>query len=210
MRQFCSNPECVHSKTMVQDNIYRIEVIDALGRRALDGHRYADAKGNKWQNKHRVRNISETGIVQHLSQRYTDDEAETSAGFCCWAVFRMKQTKYIVEFKPSVIGECPFIDMMAFNREQAILAQKDVLKMVKEKVDDALAPVRANRAKKQAELEKAKLDEEIATQTAKIHEICCEKEIDFAALIEKQDCLALTERKKKQYQKILDEMFPED
>ena len=89
-------------------------------------------------------------------------------------------------------------------------AYKDVLKMAKEKVNDALAPVRANRAKKQAELEMAKLDEEIATQTAKIHEICCEKEITFAVLIEKQDQLTLTERKKKQYQKILDEMFPED
>lgn len=86
---------------------------------------------------------------------------------------------------------------------------KDVLKMAKEKVDDALAPVRALRAKKQAELEMAKLDEEIATQTAKIHELCCEKEINFADLIEKQDLLALTERKKKQYQKILDEMFEE-
>jgi len=87
---------------------------------------------------------------------------------------------------------------------------KDVLKMAKEKVDDVLAPVRTIRAKKQAELEMAKLDEEIATQTAKIHELCCEKEIDFAVLIEKQDILALTERKKKQYRKILDEMFPED
>jgi hypothetical protein len=54
----------------------------------------------------------------------------------------------------------------------------------------------------------AKLDEEIATMTAKIHEICTEKEINFANLIEKQDQLALTERKKKQYQKILNEMFP--
>ena len=88
-------------------------------------------------------------------------------------------------------------------------AYKDVLRMAKEKVDDALAPVRAMRAKKQAELEMAKLDEEIATQTAKIHEICCEKEINFSTLIDKQDQLALTERKKKQYQKILDEMFPE-
>lgn len=87
-------------------------------------------------------------------------------------------------------------------------AYKDVLKMAKEKIDDTLAPVRAMRAKKQAELEMAKLDEEIATQTAKITEICCEREINFSALIDKQDLLALTERKKKQYQKILDEMFP--
>lgn len=88
-------------------------------------------------------------------------------------------------------------------------AYKDVLKMEKEKIDDALAPIRAMRAKKQAELEMAKLDEQIATQEAKIHEICCEREINFANLIEQQDQLALTERKKKQYQKILDEMFPE-
>ena len=88
-------------------------------------------------------------------------------------------------------------------------AYKDILRMAKEKVDDALAPVRAMRAKKQAELEMAKLDEEIATMTARIHEICCDREINFNSLIDKQDQLALTERKKKQYQKILDEMFPE-
>jgi len=87
---------------------------------------------------------------------------------------------------------------------------KDVLRMAKEVVDITLAPVRTIRARKQAELEMAKLDEEIATQTAKIHEMCCEREINFAALIDKQDRLALTERKKKQYQKILDEMFAED
>lgn len=88
-------------------------------------------------------------------------------------------------------------------------AYKEVLRMAKEKVDDALAPVRAMRAKKQAELEMAKLDEQIATQEAKIHEICCEKEINFSSLIDEQDRLALRERKKKQYQKILNEMFPD-
>lgn len=89
-------------------------------------------------------------------------------------------------------------------------AYKEVLKMAKEKVDESLAPVRAMRAKKQAELEMAKLDEEIATQTAKIHELCSMKDINFAEIINKQDQLALTERRKKQYQKILDEMFPEE
>ena len=89
-------------------------------------------------------------------------------------------------------------------------AYRDVLKMAKEKIDESLAPVRVQRAKKQAELEMAKLDEQIAVQTAKIHETCCSKEIDFAALIGLQDTLALTERKKKQYQRILDEMFGED
>ena len=87
---------------------------------------------------------------------------------------------------------------------------KDVLKMAKEAVDAALVPVRVLRAKKQAELEMAKLDEEIATKQAKIHEMCCEKEVNFAMLIDEQDSLALLERKKGQYQKILDEMFGEE
>lgn len=89
-------------------------------------------------------------------------------------------------------------------------AYKDVLQMAKEKIDDTLAPVRVHRAKKQAELEMAKLDEEIATQTAKIHELCCQKEINFSSIIDMQDKLALSERRKKQYGKILSEMFPEN
>jgi hypothetical protein len=87
---------------------------------------------------------------------------------------------------------------------------KEVLKMGKEKVNEGLAPIRAMRAKKQAELEMAKLDEIIATEEAEIHELCSQKEVNFAGLIEKQDKVGLTERKKKQYQKILDEMFPEE
>ena len=51
--------------------------------------------------------------------------------------------------------------------------------MAKEAVDECLAPVRAMRAKKQAELEVAKMDEKIATHEAKISEICTEKEINF-------------------------------
>jgi len=87
---------------------------------------------------------------------------------------------------------------------------RDVLKMAKEKIDDALAPVRVNRARKQAELEMARLDEEIATGTARLHELCCQKEINFSGLIAQQDAIALTERKQRQYQTILDEMFPEE
>ena len=44
---------------------------------------------------------------------------------------------------------------------------KEILKMAKEMIDETLAPVRAMRAKKQAELEVAKMDEKIATHEAK-------------------------------------------
>jgi hypothetical protein len=84
---------------------------------------------------------------------------------------------------------------------------KEVLAMGKEKVNKTLAPIKAARAEKQAELEMAKLDEKIATQEAAIHEECCSNRVDFSKIIDMQDTLALAERRKKQYQKILDEMF---
>jgi hypothetical protein len=87
---------------------------------------------------------------------------------------------------------------------------KDVLKMGEDTLKKTLAPVKAARAKKQAELEMCKLDEQIATKEAEIHEQCCKEDVNFSRLIDMQDSLALAERKKKQYQKILDEMFPED
>jgi hypothetical protein len=87
---------------------------------------------------------------------------------------------------------------------------KDVLKMGEDTLKMTLAPVKAARAKKQAELEMCKLDEQIATKEAEIHEQCCKEDVNFGRLIDMQDSLALAERKKKQYQKILDEMFPED
>lgn len=87
---------------------------------------------------------------------------------------------------------------------------KEILKMAKEAVDESLAPVRANRAKKQAELEVAKMEEKMATQETKVYELCANKEIDFNAVIEAQDQFALMERRKKQFVKIIEELFPEE
>lgn len=87
---------------------------------------------------------------------------------------------------------------------------KEILRMAKEKVDDMMAPVRANRAKQQAILEIAKMDEQIISAEAKIMELCTEKELNFDKIIKAQDDLALMERRKKQFQRIIDEMFPED
>ena len=86
---------------------------------------------------------------------------------------------------------------------------KEMLKMNEGLIKKTLAPVKAARARKQAELEMCKLDEDIAVKEERILEVCCTDYIDFARLIEMQDELALSERKKGQYKKILDEMFPE-
>lgn len=90
-----------------------------------------------------------------------------------------------------------------------LVSYQDALKMGKEKLKEALIPIRVNRARKQAELEMCKLEEDIAVKEAELHEECCKEEVNFARIIDKQDALALLERRKRQYQKILEEMFPE-
>lgn len=89
-------------------------------------------------------------------------------------------------------------------------AYKEILKMSKEKIDSTLAPIRASKAKAQANLEMCKLDEQIAVLEAEITELCTKQDISFSSIIDKLDRLALIERKKKQYAKVIGDLFPED
>ncbi len=86
---------------------------------------------------------------------------------------------------------------------------KEVLSMGKEKLKEAMIPVRFNKARKQAELEMCKLDEELAVQSATLQDVCSKEDVNFPRIISLQDELCLLERKKEQYQQILDQMFPE-
>jgi len=85
---------------------------------------------------------------------------------------------------------------------------KKLITMGKEAVDFALAPVRAHSAQKKAELEIAKLEERKATLETEINNLCAEREINFDRIIDKLDEIALTERRIKQFVKIVDELFP--
>ena len=87
---------------------------------------------------------------------------------------------------------------------------KKLLVMGKEAIDATLAPVRARSAKKKAELEIAKLEEQVATYDSELNTLCSEKEINFDKIIDKLDSIALVERRKKQFEKIVAEMFPEE
>lgn len=86
---------------------------------------------------------------------------------------------------------------------------KEILKMAKEKLDEYQAPLRAARAKKQAELEICKIEEKMASQEAKISELCADKEINFDSIIKALDEMGLMERRKKQFEMIIKEMFPD-
>lgn len=84
----------------------------------------------------------------------------------------------------------------------------DLLAMTKDKLHEAMAPVRARKIKAQAELEQAKLDTELITLETEIQESFTGETIDFPKLMDKLDKVALLERRKKQYDKVLGELFP--
>lgn len=86
---------------------------------------------------------------------------------------------------------------------------KELIALSKEKLDEAMAPIRARQVQSQAALEMAKLEAEILTLESEIQEACTKKEgINFPALLDKLDKVALLERRRGQYDKVLNDLFP--
>lgn len=89
----------------------------------------------------------------------------------------------------------------------ALMKYKDVLVLAKEKVKEAMAPLRAREMKKKAELEVCKMDSAIAEKEQKIQECASEYPINFDKLMDSIDELELTQRRKEQLERIIKEMF---
>jgi len=85
---------------------------------------------------------------------------------------------------------------------------KEILALSKDALHASLAPIRARKIKAQAETEMAKLDEKLVTLESQITEECAKDTISFDSIIQKLDDYGLTERRKKQLEKILKDLFP--
>lgn len=92
----------------------------------------------------------------------------------------------------------------------SLLKYKDVLILCKEKVKEAMAPLRAREMRKKGELEICKIDSTIAEKEQTIQELASEYPINFDKLIDALDELELTKRRKEQFEKIIEEMFGDD
>lgn len=84
----------------------------------------------------------------------------------------------------------------------------EIIALSKEKLAESLAPIRARKVKSQAELEMAKLDDELVRLEAEVQEMCAKEDISFPNLLDKLDKVALLERRKAQYERVLSELFP--
>jgi len=85
---------------------------------------------------------------------------------------------------------------------------REVLAMTKEKLDEALAPIRVRSAKAKADMVSAKLEEQMLTLEREIHEACASKDLDFDCIIGKIDRYELMERKRKQIDTLIGQLFP--
>jgi hypothetical protein len=92
----------------------------------------------------------------------------------------------------------------------ALLKYKDVLILCKDKIKEAMAPLRAREMKKKAELEVCKIESQISEGEQKIQELASEYPIDFHKMIDAIDDLDLVKRRKEQFELIIEEMFGED
>jgi hypothetical protein len=84
---------------------------------------------------------------------------------------------------------------------------KELVAMTKEKLDEALVPLRVRAAKAKAEGEVIKLEEKLISLETQINEACAKKEIDFNAIGDRIDEYELAERRLKQIQDLIKALF---
>lgn len=86
---------------------------------------------------------------------------------------------------------------------------KTLVALTKEKLDEAMVPLRVRAAKAKAEGEVIKLEEKLITLETKINEACAKKELDFNAIGDMMDDYDLTERRLVQIRDLCTALFPE-
>lgn len=91
-----------------------------------------------------------------------------------------------------------------------LISYNEAMSLPKLAFDQLMIPIKVRRAKKQAELEKCKIEEKIAVLQSRLQQQCYESELDFGGIIELQDEIGLLERKLMQFDKIISEMFGDD
>jgi predicted nucleic acid-binding protein len=85
---------------------------------------------------------------------------------------------------------------------------KELIALSKEKIDEALAPLRASTAKAKATLKMAEIDEKIASIDQTIQELAVSKDINFDAIADKVDEIGLLELRKQRLEEIVNQLFP--
>lgn len=93
---------------------------------------------------------------------------------------------------------------MAFN----IKPFKELIGLTKEALDATMLPLRVRAARAKAEGEVIKLEEQLLRIETAINQSCAEKELNFTSITNMMDEYELTERKLKQINTLVAQLFP--
>lgn len=87
---------------------------------------------------------------------------------------------------------------------------RKILAMTKEAIDKTLVPIRARQTKQLGELEMMKIEEQILTLETEIQETTVKHPLNYDTLLAKLDKMALLERRKKQFARVIKELFEDE
>lgn len=86
---------------------------------------------------------------------------------------------------------------------------QELVKLGKEKLKEALIPIRALQMRKKGEAEILGLEEQLMAQETKITELCAKDQIDFKQVLDAIDQYELLERRKRKFVELLEQLFPQ-
>jgi uncharacterized small protein (DUF1192 family) len=86
---------------------------------------------------------------------------------------------------------------------------KELINLSPEDRDKKNAATKINKQKKKGELKIAELDERISALEDKVTSLCSVNELDYDKIVDAQDELALAQRRKEQFQTVVNQLFPE-
>jgi hypothetical protein len=87
---------------------------------------------------------------------------------------------------------------------------KDLVALSKEKLDEAMVPIRVRSLKAKADMKIAELDSELLTKEQRVHELCAQKDVNLESVADLLDDIDLLERRKEQLTEIVAQLFPEE
>ena len=87
---------------------------------------------------------------------------------------------------------------------------RELVSMTKEKLDEALIPLRVEGAKNRAQGEIIKLKENLISIEQKLNDECAKKDIDFNKAGDLMDEYDLTERRLNQITALVSDLFPSE
>jgi hypothetical protein len=85
---------------------------------------------------------------------------------------------------------------------------KELIGLSKEKLDEALAPIRARQVKAKADLEITQIETQLLSLETEVQESCAAKDINLPKLIDKLDEIDLLERRKRKFAEVVEQLFP--